>query len=244
MFGPSVFPKIPEEVLAGQSRARSGLGEFVARRAGAAQHLHPCEAFARRCRSWRASTPRYRCQLPGAVRHDAADAGAWGCSTATSSTSRPSCFADDRAKASRRRRRRARSTLALRRATQREPTAAEIDRGLRLLSTFNTSTALSPRGGTEAVLPDGLQSERIRVSRLKMIMETNGHANRHNDFCGRTRREFLWEAGAGFTGRRWLALLDDDGFLASQAVGRRRRRASSSIRWRPRSRTSRPKPRA
>ncbi len=37
-------------------------------------------------------------------------------------------------------------------------------------------------------------------------------------FCGRTRREFLWEAGAGFTGVALAGLLGDDGFLASQAV--------------------------
>jgi hypothetical protein len=37
-------------------------------------------------------------------------------------------------------------------------------------------------------------------------------------FCGRTRREFLWEAGAGFTGVALSALLGQDGFLASQAV--------------------------
>jgi hypothetical protein len=38
-----------------------------------------------------------------------------------------------------------------------------------------------------------------------------------NSFCGRTRREFLWQAGAGFAGVA-LAGLFDDGFLASQAV--------------------------
>src|SRR5207245_11186942 len=38
------------------------------------------------------------------------------------------------------------------------------------------------------------------------------------DFCGRTRREFLWEAGAGFSAVALSALLGDDGFLASQAV--------------------------
>jgi hypothetical protein len=38
------------------------------------------------------------------------------------------------------------------------------------------------------------------------------------DFCGRTRREFLWEAGAGFTAVALAALLDNDGFLAEQAV--------------------------
>src|SRR3954466_629802 len=37
------------------------------------------------------------------------------------------------------------------------------------------------------------------------------------DFCGRTRREFLWEAGAGFTGLALAGLLGGD-FFASQAV--------------------------
>jgi Protein of unknown function (DUF1501) len=36
-------------------------------------------------------------------------------------------------------------------------------------------------------------------------------------FCGRTRREFLWETGAGFTGVALAGLLDD-GFFARQAV--------------------------
>jgi hypothetical protein len=36
-------------------------------------------------------------------------------------------------------------------------------------------------------------------------------------FCGRTRREFLWEAGAGFTGVALAALLDER-FFAAQAV--------------------------
>jgi hypothetical protein len=37
------------------------------------------------------------------------------------------------------------------------------------------------------------------------------------DFCGRTRREFLWEAGAGFTGLALAGLLDA-AFFASQAT--------------------------
>jgi hypothetical protein len=37
------------------------------------------------------------------------------------------------------------------------------------------------------------------------------------NFCGRTRREFLWEAGAGFTGVALAGLLDDS-FFATQAV--------------------------
>jgi hypothetical protein len=40
--------------------------------------------------------------------------------------------------------------------------------------------------------------------------------NRH--FCRRTRREFLWEAGAGFTGVALAGMLDRDGFFASRAV--------------------------
>jgi hypothetical protein len=34
-----------------------------------------------------------------------------------------------------------------------------------------------------------------------------------NTFCGRTRREFLWEAGAGFTGLALTGLLSADGFF-------------------------------
>lgn len=41
-------------------------------------------------------------------------------------------------------------------------------------------------------------------------------ANRN--FCGRTRREFLWEAGGGFTGLALATLLGTDGFLARQVV--------------------------
>ncbi len=38
------------------------------------------------------------------------------------------------------------------------------------------------------------------------------------DFCGRTRREFLWEAGAGFTAVALTGLLAADGFFEGQAV--------------------------
>ena len=38
------------------------------------------------------------------------------------------------------------------------------------------------------------------------------------NFCGRTRREFLWEAGAGFTGVALAALLSKDGFSAEPAA--------------------------
>lgn len=44
------------------------------------------------------------------------------------------------------------------------------------------------------------------------------HEHKPRNFCGRTRREFLWQAGAGFTGTALAALLGGDGFLAGQSV--------------------------
>ena len=38
------------------------------------------------------------------------------------------------------------------------------------------------------------------------------------NFCGRTRREFLWQAGGGFTALPLLSMLSGDGFLESQAT--------------------------
>ena len=38
-----------------------------------------------------------------------------------------------------------------------------------------------------------------------------------NQFCGRTRREFLWEMGGGFTGVALAAMLEQDGFFAQHA---------------------------
>jgi hypothetical protein len=38
-----------------------------------------------------------------------------------------------------------------------------------------------------------------------------------HDFCGRTRRQFLWEAGAGFASVALAAMLGEDGFLGKQA---------------------------
>jgi hypothetical protein len=39
----------------------------------------------------------------------------------------------------------------------------------------------------------------------------------NNHFCRRTRREFLWEAGAGFTGLALTGLLSQDGFFCNKA---------------------------
>src|ERR687883_304535 len=38
-----------------------------------------------------------------------------------------------------------------------------------------------------------------------------------NQFCGRTRRQFLWQMGAGFMGTALSAMLDD-AYFAKQAV--------------------------
>src|SRR4051812_35900671 len=42
------------------------------------------------------------------------------------------------------------------------------------------------------------------------------NSNSRNSFCGRTRREFIWQAGAGFTSLGLLDLLSKDGFLNTQ----------------------------
>src|SRR5579859_3821805 len=44
------------------------------------------------------------------------------------------------------------------------------------------------------------------------------HTRPPNTFCGRTRREFLWEAGAGFTGLALTGLLSLDGFFNQAAA--------------------------
>ncbi len=41
---------------------------------------------------------------------------------------------------------------------------------------------------------------------------------RGGNFCGRTRREFLWQTGGGFTGVALAAALGDDGFLQRQTL--------------------------
>ena len=49
-------------------------------------------------------------------------------------------------------------------------------------------------------------------------METRKIRKRGGNFCGRTRREFLWQAGGGFTGVALAAALGDDGFLQRQTL--------------------------
>ena len=44
------------------------------------------------------------------------------------------------------------------------------------------------------------------------------HGRTNHGFCGRTRREFLWQTGGGFASVALGVLLGEDGFLNSQAV--------------------------
>ena len=49
-------------------------------------------------------------------------------------------------------------------------------------------------------------------------MGTDSNQSSHPNFCGRTRREFMWETGAGFTGAALTGMLSQDGFLNGQTV--------------------------
>ena len=42
-------------------------------------------------------------------------------------------------------------------------------------------------------------------------------SNARRDFCGRTRREFLWETGCGFGAAALTSLLSVDGFFSQRA---------------------------
>ena len=52
---------------------------------------------------------------------------------------------------------------------------------------------------------------------------------RSTGFCGRTRREFLWETGAGFTGLALLSLLQRDGLLTRPVAAQGAQRAANPL---------------
>jgi hypothetical protein len=54
-------------------------------------------------------------------------------------------------------------------------------------------------------------------------------AKPQNTFCRRTRREFLWQAGAGFTGVALAGLLDRDGFFGNKALGATQQAAANAV---------------
>src|SRR5687767_13888602 len=49
-------------------------------------------------------------------------------------------------------------------------------------------------------------------------MAQHNHDAPRSCFCGRTRREFLWQAGGAFTSVALTGFLSADGFLQRQAV--------------------------
>src|SRR4029453_5556374 len=77
-----------------------------------------------------------------------------------------------------------------------------------------------PRRGAQGPRADPFQPERVRLHRLKaipMAKRDTSPSSCTGQFCGRTRREFLWEMGAGFSGLALSALLDADGFFTRAA---------------------------
>src|SRR6516164_5396797 len=56
------------------------------------------------------------------------------------------------------------------------------------------------------------------VFSVSSVVKKFGRVVMERSFCRRTRREFLWEAGAGFTGLALTGLLSVDNFFATQAV--------------------------
>src|SRR4051812_13187510 len=65
----------------------------------------------------------------------------------------------------------------------------------------------------------GTEGPACRTKGRSVLMADHGSDLPRPDgtFCHRTRREFLWEAGAGFTGLALAGLLDRDGFFAARA---------------------------
>lgn len=54
---------------------------------------------------------------------------------------------------------------------------------------------------------------------IKKVPPPMSSARPNREFCGRTRREFLWEAGGGFGAAALTSLLSLDGFFTREAVG-------------------------
>ncbi len=77
-----------------------------------------------------------------------------------------------------------------------------------------------------AILSHAAQRQRVCLSRLmgNLVMHNSPNQNHVTNrspggsFCGRTRREFLWEIGGGFGSVALAGLLGSDGFLARQSV--------------------------
>src|ERR1043165_3208218 len=80
---------------------------------------------------------------------------------------------------------------------------------------FFLSMAMNSRS---AAATNGRPSSKRRRMLYFLLSSANRseESNMAHNFCRRTRREFLWEAGAGFTGLALTGLLSQDGFFASE----------------------------
>ena len=163
--GPSVYPVIPKEVLAGQSRPGDGWGRSVAGGGGRPQRVRIREAVAGRADAGRLRRPGPGCAVPGAVHDHAADAGA----RHDQQRIRQSAGQGVRRVGGEgnRQTRRRQVRLALRRVTQRAPTEAEVDRGVRFAAAKRGQAV--GRRSAAAVLPAGAELERVRICGLKTI---------------------------------------------------------------------------
>ena len=113
----------------------------------------------------------------------------------------------------------------------------------RSCSELQAKHKLDDGDGAAAVLPAGAEPERVRVPGLTSDADCHDARIVHDhdrQFCGRTRREFLWETGGGFTGRRPDRPARRRRLLRPQAARPTARRRSST-RSRRRRRTSPPK---
>ena len=132
MYGPGVYPEIPAEVLAGQSVPGSGWGKSSPAGAGGAAASTSTSSGRLLSDPGELRRRRDRPLDAGALRHDAADAGAGHAQRRVPRTSRP---AARRAAAPRGGRRRPprRCGSALRLATARPPSDAEVERGVEFI---------------------------------------------------------------------------------------------------------------
>ena len=140
--GPSVYPPIPREVLAGQSIPGNGWPVSTpAESARRSVYIHVKRSLA----SSHPGHPRrrgYRLELPGALHHDRPRAGARACSTASSPTSRPSgsptgCDESDPATWP------SRSAGSIRLTTGLDPHAEEVARDLAWIKALEADLHLS-----------------------------------------------------------------------------------------------------
>ena len=219
--GPSIYPPIPREVLAGQSVPGSGW------------KTSPPDEAARR--SIYVHVKR-SLLVPIMAVHDAADTDS-SCPVRYTTTVPTQAlgmlngeFANEQAAHLADRLRReapgdiaAQVRRAIRLTTARDPDKDEVRGDLEFVRTLMDRVAARRAYGLVAILPDDPQCQRLRLPRLTESppwtphprLRPAGHAT--TSFCGRTRREFLWEIGGGF-GSVALAGMLGDSFLGRQAV--------------------------